>query len=370
MKSKTYSCSGGAGHLVAALLLVVAVTAASADTATVDLRFASTRAPSGDDTARRFLGNEQGALVFGHCTVRYEQSPREGRWTGYGDFLIPGDSRDVVAASLEDVGTFVARLAEDGAVQRTVLFVHGYAYGFERACRRVSDLQVVLGASVPVVLFSWPSTGSVLNYGGDRDALAASLPALRTAIETLSSAVGAGRLVVAAHSMGAWGTLEALRGLPAPDRRILATDLVLLAPDVATSDFRDLFADVRAHFERVTLYTSGNDILLGMSSLLNGGQRLGQGGRRAVVLHGMETVDLTALPRHHPGAHEYQYYNPHVVSDLVELLRDGRGAAERRFTAPCQRDGMTYWMLVTSTGNAGESECPEAGSGRETAAAR
>ena len=75
-----------------------------------------------------------------------------------------------------------------------VLFVHGYAYGFDRACRRVSDLQVVLGDSVRVVLFSWPSTGNPLHYGGDREALSASLPALIATIRLLADTVGADAL--------------------------------------------------------------------------------------------------------------------------------------------------------------------------------
>ena len=64
-----------------------------------------------------------------------------------------------------------------------------------------------------------------------------------------------------------------------------------------------------------------------------------------MLIPGLETIDVSALPRHHPAAHEYQYYNPYVVADLVELLRDGRGASDRGETVARNRDGIRYWVL-------------------------
>jgi esterase/lipase superfamily enzyme len=239
---------------------------------------------------------------------------------------------------------FVSAL-RPGRDSRVVLFVHGYSYGFDRGCRRVSDLQVVLGDSVQVVLFSWPSAGNPLRYGGDRKALRASTPSLASTLRLLVDAVGSPRLTIAAHSMGAFGVMEALERFDTTGPGTLAADLVLIAPDVDVESFRARFPSVRDHFGRVTLYTSANDILLGFSSLLNGVRRLGQGGDKALVLRGLETVDVSRLPRHHPAAHEYQYYNPHVVTDLVELLRDGKGAAQRSGTVARGQGDERYWVL-------------------------
>lgn len=320
-------------------------TGAAADESGVNLLIATTRAPTDSTEPANLLGNDAGALRYGWCRVAHDGTPRAGRWSGYRDFLVPGTDRHIEDAALLAAEDFWARLSADdqGPV---VLFVHGYAYGFERGCLRVSDLQMVLGNAARVILFSWPSTGNVFAYDADRESMAASVPALADTIEHLSATVGPQRLRLVSHSMGTQGLLCAIDALR--DRELttpIAGNLILIAPDYETKRFREEVPALARSVDRITLYSSRKDRLLMLSSLVNGTQRLGQGGDEAFVARDVETVDLSGLPRYHPGTHEYHYFNPTVVEDLRELLTMDRPAAERRLTAPATRGGVDYWTL-------------------------
>lgn len=320
-------------------------TDATADESGVELLFATTRASGNSSEPADLLGNEAGALRYGWCRVAHDGTPRESRWSGYRDFLLPGTDRHMEDAALLAEEDFWARLRahDQGPV---VLFVHGYAYGFERGCLRVSDLQMVLGNTAQVILFSWPSAGNVFAYDADRESMVASVQALADTIGHLNGAVGPQRLRLVSHSMGTQGLLRAIdtlrgRQLTAP----IAGNLILIAPDYETERFQEEVPALAGSVDRITLYSSGKDRLLILSSLVNGTQRLGQGGDEVFVNNDIETVDLSGLPRYHPGTHEYHYFNPSVVADLRELLMMDLPAAERRLTAPATRGGVDYWKL-------------------------
>lgn len=330
---------------VSGFMLGCLLAGAASGESRVELLFATTRTPGGGATPAEFLGNEAGPLRYGWCRVAFEGSPREDRWAGYRDFLLPGDERSVEAAGLLEEAAFRARLRA-GTPRPVVLFVHGYAYGFARGCRRVSDLQELLGDRAQVVLFSWPSAGSAFAYDTDRASMAASVPALADTIAGLNAIVGSERLRLVSHSMGTQGLLRALENLRGrrPDAA-LAGNLVLLAPDYERARFRAEAPALANRIGRITLYSSSKDRLLTLSSLVNGSHRLGQGGDEAFLGPEVETVDLSTLPRHHPGTHEYHYFNPAVATDLRELLLEDRPAAQRRLTTPATREGMDYWTL-------------------------
>jgi esterase/lipase superfamily enzyme len=49
------------------------------------------------------------------------------------------------------------------------VFTHGYNVSFEEAARRAAQLAFDLNFRGRVVLFSWPSCGSLLGYGADEE---------------------------------------------------------------------------------------------------------------------------------------------------------------------------------------------------------
>ena len=152
---------------------------------------------------------------------------------------------------------------------------------------------------------------------------------------------------VLAHSLGSRGIVEALlelkeEGVSEP----LMGQLVLLAPDLDSERFLKLLPDLGSLSGHITLYASSNDTPLKFSRQVNGSPRLGQAGEFLTVAEGMETVDVTPAGRYQYLGHEYFYFHPLVVADLVELVTTRSGAAKRSAPRPRSRNGLTYWEIV------------------------
>jgi len=326
------------------------VSPAQTDAVLTDLLFVSTRSPTDSRNPARRLGDERGPTSYGRCSVRHDPLSQQGLWDGVVDFFAPGNSREIVSVEMLEQASFWDLLRTDVAEPAPiVLFVHGYAYGFARGCRRVSDLQHVLGERARVLLFSWPSDGNPLAYEGDREDLDRSVPELAKVIRQASEVAGPDRFSIVAHSMGARGVLGALEILYAGNAALpVASNLVFIASDYGSEPFEADIGLLRQQASRITLYVSDKDLLLKLSAFVNRESRLGQAGDEITVLSGLETIDVSGVPRYHPAGHEYHYFNPVVEQDLVELLTEDRSAANRRATASRELDGLRYWILRES----------------------
>ena len=198
-----------------------------------------------------------------------------------------------------------------------------------------------------MLLLTWPSNGRPTDYASDVTDLEWSVPFLMEVLQELTQRVGAEHVQVLAHSLGSRGIVEALLGLSTSESQIPPIDhLVLMAPDVDAASFAELLPDLLPLAGGITLYASSNDTPLKVSRRLNGSPRLGQAGEYLTVAEGMETLDVTPAGRYQILGHEYFYYHPLVVADLVELLTTGDGAADRSAPQPRERDGLTYWEIV------------------------
>ncbi|MGI8570720.1 MAG: alpha/beta hydrolase [Methylocella sp.] len=82
---------------------------------------------------------------------------------------------------------------------------------FEDAVFRFAQFVYDSKAEVVPVLFTWPSKGSLLAYGYDRESVEYSRDALEGGLRFLAKDPEVGEIFILAHSMGNWVTLEALR---------------------------------------------------------------------------------------------------------------------------------------------------------------
>lgn len=159
--------------------------------------------------------------------------------------------------------------------QRSVLvFVHGYNNRFEDAVFRFAQIVNDTGAQVAPVLFTWPSRGSLLAYGYDRESANFSRDSLENLLTTLARDKSVGDISILAHSMGNWVALEALRQMAIRNNGNLApkiANVMLAAPDVDIDVFRTQVAQIRrsgrpggkpANF---VLFTSRDDRALAVS---------------------------------------------------------------------------------------------------------
>ena len=135
------------------------------------------------------------------------------------------------------------------------------------------------------------------------------------------------------------------------DTRPLIGPLVLLAPDFDSQTFVELLPRLAPLTAGITLYASSNDTPLKVSRRLSGYPRLGEAGEFLTVLEGMETIDVSPAGRYQILGHEYFYFHPLVVADLVALLGTGASAAERSGLRPRRRDGVLYWEIAQASAN-------------------
>src|SRR6185312_8253 len=117
------------------------------------------------------------------------------------------------------------------------------------------------------VLFTWPSRGSILAYGYDRESNTYSRNALETTLRALASDPDVGEISILAHSMGNWVTLEALRQMAIRDGRVAPKikNVLLAAPDVDVDLFRESILDMGKVHPNFTLFVSQDDRALAIS---------------------------------------------------------------------------------------------------------
>lgn len=164
------------------------------------------------------------------------------------------------------------RIVAKSPKRSVLVFVHGYNNRFEAAVFRFAQIVNDSSAGVAPVLFTWPSRGSLLAYGYDRESANFSRDSLENLLTELARDKQVREISILAHSMGNWVTLEALRQMAIRNNGRLApkiTNVMLAAPDVDIDVFRTQIAQIHktggskpANF---VLFTSRDDRALAVS---------------------------------------------------------------------------------------------------------
>jgi esterase/lipase superfamily enzyme len=95
---------------------------------------------------------------------------------------------------------------------RSVLvFIHGFNNRFEDSVYRFAQIVHDSGAQGVPVLATWPSRGSLLAYGYDRESTNYTRNALENLFQYLARDPEVKEVSILAHSMGNWLALESLR---------------------------------------------------------------------------------------------------------------------------------------------------------------
>lgn len=247
---------------------------------------------------------------------------------------LPGDpATDFVALRADPIDRAKVPAWTRGRGRRHVLvFVHGFNNKFEDAVFRFAQIVHDSGAEVAPVLFTWPSRGSVLAYGYDRESTNYSRNALEALLRDLARDPGVGEVTVLAHSMGNWLTLESLRQMAIRDRRVAPKirNVILAAPDVDMDLAREAFRDIGKDRPRLTLMVSGDDQALAVSRLVWGDSvRLGaidpaaEPYRTELARANVAVLNLSAVKGDDPLNHA-KFASGDVVALLGRRLADGQ----------------------------------------------
>jgi esterase/lipase superfamily enzyme len=303
--------------------------------ARVDLLVATTRAPSADRGVL-FTGERENRISLTDIAVSIP--PAEQRQAGQVQWptsLPPNPATDF--ATLK-----VTPLAETRQLQgwlkqhvprnrRVLVYVHGFNNSFDDSVYQLAQIAHDSGADAAPILFTWPSRGSIFEYGYDRESANFSRDALEETLRRIARDPGVGEITVMAHSMGAWLVMETLRQMAIRDGGVTAKvqNVILASPDLDVDVFATQWRDMGQPRPRLTVFVSRIDTALKVSRRLAGNvDRLGQIDPMSEPYHsaleksGIDVIDLSDL-RGSNALNHSKFADPQVVQLIGERLIAG-----------------------------------------------
>ena len=219
-------------------------------------------------------------------------APEEGRFTlsAVGLDLWQLDSLDF-APRLNDL------LVHTAAPRDVLIYVHGFNHTFAQSLAVTARLAEGIRFKGDAMAFSWPSKGSLLDYGYDRESAMWSRDALERVLARLTESPHVARIHVVAHSIGTMVAMEALRQSYARRGPPMAARLgavVFASPDIDIDVFRSSVARVGALAPRITVIVAANDRALAVSGWIAGGTpRVGTADAAELKRLGLRVIDAS-----------------------------------------------------------------------------
>ena len=159
-----------------------------------------------------------------------------------------------------------------------VVYVHGFNNTMAEGVYRVAQMHHDLEVPGVAVHYAWASRGSALGYVYDRDSVLFARSGFVSLLDEVNDA-GAKDVIIVAHSMGAFLTMEGLRQMAlkgGPHALDHIKGVVLISPDLDLDVFLAQARDIGKLPEPFVIFGSSRDKVLNISATLSGtGDRLG-----------------------------------------------------------------------------------------------
>lgn len=323
---------------------VLAPVAANPSTAQVEMLVTTTRGRA-EKPGEMFSGERALSPTFADITVSIPpDTVRKAGEVAWPRKLPPNPATDFAALKAEEIDRVAAekwlnshvRKSPDGSV---LVFIHGFNNHFEDAVFRFAQIVHDSGARSVPVLATWPSRGSLLAYGYDRESTNYTRNAVERLFQYLARDPEVKEVSILAHSMGNWLALESLRqmairndGLPAKFKNVM-----LAAPDVDVDVFGSQIADMGKRRPRFTLFVSRDDRALAVSRRVWGNvSRLGaidpeqSPYKEELAADGTTVVDLTKIKAGDNLHHTKFAESPEIVQLIGNRLSGGQTLTDSR----------------------------------------
>jgi len=247
------------------------------DAAPYDVFVATTRAP--EPGLARFSTRRGTETSFARLTVSVPPAhetgqiewPRGRKPDPARHFVTTAEERFSSAPAM--VSALNARLDSLPPDERElVIFVHGFNVNYAEGLYRLVQMNHDLSIPGVALAFSWSSIAHPLGYVHDRDSVMIDRDALAELLRR-AAATRARRVVVVAHSMGSFLTMEALRELGMRgDTATLGRlgGVILLSPDINIEVFRAQASRVQPFPDPFIVFSSRRDRALYLSARLAG----------------------------------------------------------------------------------------------------
>jgi esterase/lipase superfamily enzyme len=321
---------------------------------TVDVFYVTDR--DSDPAGRDDFGTERGKVSYGIATVGIPPNHEIGKREAPSVFRFEWSEDERKHIALKgllpmDRTEFLQQLGwaiEKSRDRRLMVFVHGYNTPFAEASRLVAQFATDLKFSGPVLMFSWPSQGSLTGYTVDETNAEWSQAHLVKTLKDLLDKTPAKRIYLVAHSMGtrvltrAYITLAGDRWMETPNAM---REMILIAPDIDADLFRqDIAPRLAKTGIHVTLYASSGDRALMASRAFHGYARAGESGEGLVIVPGVETVDASDASSGLLG-HNYFTEDRRIMEDIYAVLQTDQRADSRFGLTSVDTDKGRSWTF-------------------------
>jgi esterase/lipase superfamily enzyme len=352
---------------------------------TIEILYVTNRLPAGPPEAPNYTRERGDQLRFGTATLRVgdgtktrESLQRMSASAEEGERpeITLQSTREmaaldhVAAAPGPDVEAFFAyadELIERGSNRDILIYVHGANTNFERAAAQAAQFQHFLGRDAVVMVFAWPSAGSMWRYRRDVATARHTEPTFARLLEQLSANTQAEHVNVLAYSAGAMiaspGLARAADGAEgaAGDGGLRLGEIYYAAPDIDFPVFVDNLPRYEDQVLRVTGALNMSDRALSFAQWLNRVSRAGRPNladigpdetRWLVAASGRDELDVLSIrPDELPGlpatSHAFWYDHPWVSSDIVLKLRFHAPPRARGLDPNRTEFQLAFWTFPT-----------------------
>ena len=320
----------------------------------VKVFFVTDRAPNAEDNA--YYGVKRGDMSYGitdvgippgHVMGRHEE-PSMFKFESNADESKHIKVRNVLTLTRDEFLQRLTAAVADSPDGKIMIFVHGYNDKFLESNRIVAQFANDLKFAGPVLLFSWPSQGSLTGYTVDETNAEWAQGDFVQLLTTLLETIKAKNIYVIGHSMGnriIGRAMTTLAGDRPDGDLIVFREIVMIAPDIDADVFRlDMAPRLARTGIHITVYASSNDRALMASKAFHGYPRAGETGEGLVVISGVETVDASDASGGILG-HSYFAEDRRIMEDIFALLQTGQRADDRFGLKAQEFDGVRYWTF-------------------------
>ena len=335
-----------------------------ADATAVSIMVATTRAPS-ENPGLLYTGERGDAIDFNELVISIP--PDANRKVGEVQWpkkLPANPSREFATLSAKPFSTVEGVKAwyqrNRSSTGRLLIFVHGFNTRYESAVYRFAQIAHDSNTDAAPVMFTWPSRGSVFDYGYDKESTNYSRSALEALLAGAAEAPEIRDITILAHSMGTWLTMESLRQMAIRNKGVPSkiSNVILASPDLDVDVFRQQLADMGPKRPKFTVFVSKDDRALTLSRRISGNvDRLGQIDISNPVYRdefesgGITILDLSALQVGDSLNHSKFAESPEVVKLLGQRLIDGQAVTEQDLGLGAEL-GATAMSVSNTVGSA------------------
>jgi esterase/lipase superfamily enzyme len=350
---------------------------------TIEVLYATNRLPVGPSQAPHYSRIRTNQLRLGVATLKVGDGTKT--WEALKELstsAVEGDRPIISLAGTHEMAVLddgslpygpaadaffdhVDELIRRGTNRDILVYVHGARTDFDRAVAQAAQFQHFLGRDAVVMVFAWPSAGTLLRYGRDVATARRSEPTFARLLEELAARTEAAHVNVLAYSAGAMiaspglaRAADAAEAAADPDRVRLG-EIYYAAPDIDFPVFVDNLPRYEDQVRRVTGSLNVGDTALSFAQWIH---RVSRAGRPNLADIGPEQVSwlvaasareeldvLSIRPEELPGlpagSHSFWYDHPWVSSDILLKLRFHAPPPARGLRLNTHESELAFWTF-------------------------